>query len=98
MMKKIPDSIFFLAVRFVACMATSEKTFGAKKEFLRLESENILLQLSLLEILVTPYSIPDTTAELNVPGTYRFTGGNLAFEVFCNSLEVKNAINTLISE
>ncbi len=60
--------------------------------------ENILLQLSLLEILVTPYSISETTAELYVPGTYRFTGDDLEFEVFCHSMAVKNAINALLSE
>jgi hypothetical protein len=97
-MDKIPEPIFFLAVRFVACMAIFEKTLGAKKEFLRLESKNILLQLSLLEILVNPYSIPDTTAGLNMPGTYRFTGDDMEFEILCNAMEVKNEINTLRSE
>lgn len=87
-----------LAVRLVACMVLLKKALGAKKEFLRLESENMLLQLSLLEILITPYSIPDTSAGLHVPGSYRFTGDDMEFEISCNSMEVKNEINTLRSE
>ena len=96
-MKNIPEPIFFLAVRFVACMAMLESTFGAKKEFLRLESENILLQLSFLEIAVVPYFIPETTAESNEPGTFRFTASKVEFDIYANSVEVKNAIATLMS-
>jgi hypothetical protein len=33
-----------------------------------------------------------------MPGTYRFTGDDMEFEIFCNAMEVKNEINTLRSE
>ncbi len=95
-LENIPEPIFFLAVRLVACMAIMQSTSGAKKEFLRIESENILLQLSSLEILVTPHSFTDADA-MTKPDAFRFTGNNVEFDIYSDSEAVKIAIDTLMS-